>query len=284
MATKNTRIDLGNNYSVEVKETLPDSKGNRFEGFLYYKRTFINDVAYTGLYPTPEALVVDYKENILPDYLRGNKDHKINTLNTKDGIYEFVKKYLVGSKLTWGSTVDVIEILAASGYHLPKIEDGEFDFAEYSAYKVVVPKISLEMTKQLKSFGFDADRNSRNTKNHPVKETKKGWYNVVYTRYPWTPGYKLIKTLNTFIAASGGSFVVGKDLTSFKKNDAVGYEMLKLMVESMKDMHIATKQSSLDTGLERAIIDFKDYIDENENELVATYSKKRPVKYGKYDN
>ena len=32
---ENTKIDLGQGFSVEIMVTLPDDKGNTYEGFLY---------------------------------------------------------------------------------------------------------------------------------------------------------------------------------------------------------------------------------------------------------
>ena len=278
-------IALGRGYYVEIVETVPDKKGNTLEGFLYYGNTLLNDLPFFGLFAAREKLVVEFVTVILPKYIREHKTDAVKGLLTPSEVKSFVREYISGTKINYGQTIDIIQVLASKGYHLPVVEDDAFDHDTYMAFQALSPIISLELVKQLKSFGFGADRDNGDKKNHEIKEVKgSGWMNIVYTRYPWTGGYKMIKSVKSFINSSGNNAISGQDLTIFKKNDLIGYDFMMDTFDKMGEFKLGAKQLSLDCGFDASALDFVGHIDANIFELVKFYSKKRPVGYGKYSN
>lgn len=280
------KIDLGNGFSYEVIETVPDNNGCSLEGFLYYLNDILVGYKSKRLYKSEKSLCKHMKNVVLPEYINdhGGAVYSIRYFLEDNVVYEFVKEFLLNNKITWGSTLDIIEVLESAGYYLPKHGEKGFTVDELNLYISVVNQVSLEMLKHLKSFGFGADRNMSVTKDHVVKEKYgKGCSNIIYTRYPWTAGYKMIKTVMSFLSISSHNFLAGQDTSEFKTKDPEAYEFLDALTEYLKDVNVEANNVVSETGFRAAAIDFVSYMDDNSSELCAKYKLKSPVNYGVYE-
>ncbi len=277
----NTIIELGNNYSVEVIKTIPDADGADLEGFLYFDKKMLDNITTYTKYKTIEELVIDFKTNILPKYIRENKVQSIKGLITSKDINIFVKKYLAVANLTWGTSIDTLEVLVNDGYIIPKAEDQCFNIIEYQEYLLTVTKISLEITNQLKTLGFGADRNTSNVNDHIVIDKHPLCMNIVYTRYPWTAGYKMYKTVKQFEATVNSRHIGSMDMEEFKKKDKEGYNHLIKLSSSLAAAGLKISDI-FSEDFNPNMATFSQYIDENIVRLVKKYSKLRPDRYNEF--
>lgn len=277
------KINLGLGLTIEVIETIPDTNGNNLSGYLYYLGTPLEGVDEQPLFKTYKELEDHFSYIVLPAYIKSNGNfYSIKFFKEENSIYEFVRKYIMGNKINWGQTLNIIEIIEPYGYYMPKSTDKGFNVDELNEYRDIVTDISREFVRQLNMFGFGADRNTSNLHNHPVKEKVKGCMNLVFTRYPWTSAYKIIKTVKSFLSISGRNFFAQQDIRKFKNEDPESYEFVNVIIETLKDVHLDCNNVSINTGFEKAAMNFIEHIDTNSDYLHNKYSKKRPVNYAKY--
>jgi hypothetical protein len=280
---ENNKHDLGLGLVVEIVETIPDENGNNLGGYLYYLGKPLEGIEEQPLFKEVEEVVDHFRNVVIPDYIKSNGNfYSIKYFKEENSVYEFCRSYLTTNKINWGQTIDVIEVLEKQGYFMPKHSDKGFNVDEYIEYTDIVTDISREMVKHLKMFGFGADRNTNNLVGHDIKEKHKKCMNLIFTRYPWSSAYKIIKTVKGFLSISGKNFFSGQDLEKFEKEDPSTYEFVRTVIETFKDTHIGTSKTVLDVGFEKANMDFIEHMDLNADKLHTKYKKKRPKGYGKY--
>ena len=277
------KIDLGLGLVIEVIETIPDKDDNNLRGYLYYLGKPLEGIEEQPLFKTYKEIEEHFSFAVLPAYINSNGNfYSIRFFKEENSIREFVKAYLIKNKINWGQTLDIIEILESCNYYIPKSTDKGFNVDELNEYRSIVTDISREFVNHLKMFGFGADRNTSNLHNHPIKEKAAGCMNLVFTRYPWTSAYKIIKTVKSFLSISGRNFFAEQDIRKFENEDPESYEFVNVVVETLKDVHTECSAIDINTGFEKAAMDFIEHIDFNSDYLHDKYSKKRPAGYGKY--
>lgn len=274
-------IKLGRGYSAELFRGVPDIDGNEWEAFLLFDGEMAEDFDGTGLFATAEELVIHLKEVVVPRYITDNRVGAIKGLTSPSERFELVKEYITENQITYGNTIDTIEVLKGFGYKLPQVEDEEFDAFEYIEYLKLAGKLATEFVSQLNSFGFCADKNNKNTKFHPVKKPMK-FGNLVYTRFPWTAGYKGEKAVAIGLAALKVDHLSGTDLARLMKDDSdLAQSLLKSNTAKLDDAVIATKIFS--ENFEEAMADFKEQAVAGEDVRVNRYRQVQPARYGQYD-
>lgn len=274
-------INLGRGYSAELFRGVKDEKGNEWEAFLLFDGVMAEGFEGTGMFPTAEELVVYLKEVVVPQYITDNKIGAIRGLTSSSERFELVKTYILANKICYGATVDTIEVMESFGYMLPKVEDEKFDAFEYIEYLKLAGKLANEFVNQFNSFGFCSDKNNKNTKFHPVKKPMK-FGNLVYTRFPWTAGYKGEKAVAIGLAALKVDHLSGVDLARLAKDDA---ELAGALMSSNKakldDAVVATKIFS--ENFEERMATFKECAVGGEDARVNRYREVQPARYGQYD-
>ena len=274
-------VKLNSGYSVKIIKTIADSKGNAYEGYLIYRDKLVKDFKHDKLYITPDKLVITFLTKVLPAFIKKNKIGDLKHLQKKKDIHDFVKDYLLKNKITWGYTLDIIYILEEAGYKMPTISDRNFSIVRYKEYLEVVNKVSLMFVKRLNSFGFSADRVNSNTKHHPIKTKHDGCRNLIFTRYPWSNGYRANKTVKSLHGKMGKSFLRGKDIKTLSELHVDVAGSLKTLDDVMRK-DAKKIECLLSEGFDLAFDNFDELVSGKQHDLIKVFQKLSPVNYGKY--
>ena len=106
---KENQIDLKHGFILElVKHPIGDMNGD-LEGFLTHNSNEI-EIPNKRFYSEPTEAIKDFDNRIIPDYIN-NTDIKIFKYLINDNMYDFVKNYLIKKQLTYGTVIDVIQVL-----------------------------------------------------------------------------------------------------------------------------------------------------------------------------
>jgi len=235
---KNTRYDMGAGFSLEIIKTIPDIDGNDLEGFLYMKSELLH-LAHNRLFTENTDVISYFKDVIIPEIALSHNIKEIKYLKGDAIIAALVKEYLLRKNITYGTTIDVIQLLVDEGYAAPDENDAS-QIYEIMAYFNCVNLIGKEICKQLTMFGFPADQNTNNTTDHMNWKRHPLCRNLVYSRYPWIVGYKAIKTVRDFLKITENDFLDGVDVVAYKKLEKTGYKTLKAVTDTLNIVSAGT--------------------------------------------
>ncbi len=190
-------------------------------------------------------------------------------------IFDVVKDYLSTHKVTFGTTIDTIEILENLGMPIPNKKEDEF---EYMSHIKLAGSIGSELVKQLNAFGFTSDKR-KDHRHHQVKKHYEG--NVVYTRFPWTAFQKAYKGGFLSLAMMKANHTDWVDFTDLKEIHKGVYET---------GMAVANKKADIADMLELSIAQdltplynkFHQSLERSMSELVPKFHTLQPVRYGQY--
>jgi len=271
-------VNLGNGFKVEPVRGLPNSKGADIQGFLYLNGELVLD-NIEKKYKTVKGLINFFKTKVVPEYIENNanKVFTIKYFRAENSISEFITAYLSANTIFWGQVIDVIAILKAYGYTIPEKKDKGYDSEEDQEWMTIINEVSREMLKRIKKLGFGADQNTSNRDGHDKTPRHFKCHNLIFTRYPWTSGYKIIKSVNSFLSISGMNFFAGQNYSEFQNKDPEAYEFVRALREYLKDIHVEMHTITSSTGFRRAALDFIEYMDEHKDALHAKYKKKSPI-------
>lgn len=281
---KDERHNLGHGFKVMVVETIADIDGNNLEGFLYYQDAEVMVSENDRKYLNKIELYNDFNNRVIPAYISKN-DVKIFKYLDDELMHKFTKEYLLKNKdkITYGKIIDVIEVLREDGYKIPDWNDKAQVSNLLDFYKCV-DRLSKEFRFHLRDFGFPADRNINNTVDHPVFDKHIKCKNIVFTRYPWTTGYKAIKIVNDFLTMTENDLTANTDMKTFKKLSPGAHTHLEIITKLFNKIHIKTKRAVEELSYTELATEFKMYIKEHKQELLDIWSTKRPKNYGVYSN
>jgi len=278
---KNNNIDLGLGFILEIIETVPDENGCNLEGFIYFLGTILKEIPPQRKYKNRKALIRHFENIIIPGYIASNRASVYNISNFEKqwSIDKFVSHTLLTNKFKYGQTVDVVVLLENEGYFVPKM-NGETIFTDDMTCAIaVIRKISLALLKALDNLNFKPDRNNGNLKGHEFKESYGNTRNIIYTRYPWTANYKMIKTVMSFISISARNFFAGSDLDDFEKMFPEAYMLSMELAERLQDVHIGTSQVVLDTGFKKTQLQILSLLNKDESIMYEKFKELRPKIY-----
>lgn len=278
---KENQFNMGNGFLLEiVKHPKGDMNGN-LEGFLSYQGSEI-EIPNKRFYGDNVECMKDFEKRIIPEFANGINIKVFKYLDNEH-MYNFTKEYLLKNKdkITYGKVIDVIHILQEDGYEIPKWNDKAQVNNLIDFYKCV-DRLSAEFKLHLKEFGFPADRNVNNRSDHGdfIKHDK--CRNIVFTRYPWTNGYKAISTINDFVTITDNDLSIGIDIDTFKRKEPTGYKHLKNVLKLFNKVNLKTKETLDNINYDEITKDFKKYIKDNKKELLKVWSIRRPKNYGVY--
>ena len=273
-------VNFGEGFKLEIVKTIPDVKGADLQGFLYHNGELVVDNVVKK-YKTVKGLTNFFKNKVMVEYIKNNanKVFTIKYFREENSINEFVTAYMDANTINWGEVIDVIGILRAYGYIIPEKHDRDYDAEEWQEWMEVVNDIGAEILKRLKSHGFGADRNTSNRDGHVKTPRHPNCYNLIFTRYPWTSAYKIIKSVMSFLSISGMDFFAGQNYSEFKNKDPEAYEFILALREYLKDINVEMHVIVSNTGFRKASLDFVQYMNEHKYELQAKYKKRSPINY-----
>ena len=207
---KENQIDLKHGFILElVKHPIGDVNGS-LEGFLTYMDKEI-DIDNKRFYSESTEAIRDFDNRIIPEFISKNNNIKVFKYLKDDAMFDFVKKYLIEKQLTYGMVIDVIKVLEEDGYAIPSNKD-KTQVGNLIEFYLCVDRLSAEFKKHLKHFGFIADRNVNNTIDHPKFNKHEKCKNIVFTRYPWTNGFKAISIINDFVSITENDLSFNTDI------------------------------------------------------------------------
>lgn len=267
-------------YSVEIVETVADAKGNNLKGYLLYNGNDVKDFDHDKRYKKVDQIVSVFTKTLLPKYLK-NKKPSISDFILKKSVYQFVKEYILATKITWGYTLDIIAILEERGYIIPRTIDANFDAVYYAKYVETVNRIGMEFIRQLGQFGFTPDRRASDMTYHIPGEKHAGCLNLVFTRYPWTSTIVLQRSVKKAMTLLRRNYLEGVELTTFKGEAKELYDiMLELNAILAKDT--IKVGALLDKKYSKKSSEFTNELRPLVEELSKTFATKQPIGYGIY--
>ena len=280
---KDNQIDLKHGFMLElVKHPKGDQYGN-LEGFLTHNGEEVDIskfTSYTRFYSDKVEAASDFDNRIIPDYISKN-NIKLFKYLTDEQIHAFVKKYLLANKITYGTVIDVIEVLREDGYQIPNNND-KTQVGNLIEFYACVDRLSNEFKKHLISFEFIADRNINNKKDHGPFNKHEKCRNIVFTRYPWTNGFKAMSVINDFVTMTETDLSYNTDIKTFKKVSPDANKYLKNLLSVFNKLNIKTKDTLDNLSYIEIASEFKKYLKENKRELLDIWSKRQPTNYGVY--
>lgn len=278
---KPNQFDMGNGFLLEIVIHPIGDMNGKLEGFLSYQGSEL-EISDKRFYGNNVECMEDFEKRIIPQYISGT-NIKIFKYLDNDHMYNFTKEYLLKNKdkITYGKVINVIHILEEDGYEIPKWNDKAQVNNLIDFYKCV-DRLSGEFRIHLREFGFPADRNVNNTTDHGDFKKHDKCKNIVFTRYPWTNGFKAIRTINDFVTITDNDLSINTDMATFKRVSSPTHSYLKDVLAIFNKINLKTKQSLEDISYKEITDNFKKHIKENKKELLITWSKRRPKNYGVY--
>lgn len=280
---KDNEHNLGHGFILTlVKHPIGDEFGN-LEGYLAYQGEEITlEAEHKRFYSEVTEASNDFNNRIIPDYISKN-NIKIFKYLDDQLMFEFVQNYLLKNKdkIHYGCVLDIIHILKEDGYDIPKNND-KAQVGNLLQFYKCVDRLSKEFKLQLRTFNFSADRNVNNTVDHPQFEKHPKCKNIVFTRYPWTNGYKAIATINDFVTVTDNDLREGIEMKVFKKNSPDAHKYLENILKMFNKVNLKTKDTLELLGYKEVKDEFKAYYKEHKKELVDYWSTKQPDNYGVY--
>lgn len=279
---KDNQIDLKHGFVLElVKHPIGDMNGN-LEGFLTYIGKEVEiEPKNKRFYSDQVEAIKDFDNRIIPEFISGNSEIKVFKYLKDNVMYDFVKKYLMEKQVTYGMVIDVIQVLENDGYKIPSNTD-KTQVGNLIEFYLCVDRLSAEFKKHLKDFGFIADRNVNNTIDHPKFIKHEKCKNIVFTRYPWTNGFKAISIINDFVSITENDLSFNTDIDVFKKVSKDAHKYLKNMLSVFNKVNLKTKDVLETINYEEIKNEFRIYYKENKEDLVEIWSKRQPKNYGIY--
>ena len=279
-ALKENQIDLKHGFVLElVKHPVGDTNGS-LEGFLTYMDKEI-DIDNKRFYSESTEAIRDFDNRIIPEFISKNNNIKVFKYLKDDAMFDFVKKYLTEKQLTYGMVIDVIKVLEKDGYVIPSNKD-KTQVGNLIEFYLCVDRLSAEFKKHLKHFGFIADRNINNEKDHLSFDKHPKCKNIVFTRYPWTNGFKAISIIDEFVTTTENDLSFNTDIEVFKKISKDAYKHLKNVLSVFNKTNLKTKDMLDGINYKDIKDEFKRYYKENRAELIEIWSRRRPTNYGVY--
>ena len=277
---KDNQIDLKHGFILEpVKHPKGDENGN-LEGYLSYMGEEV-ELENKRFYSDTVEMVRDFDNRIIPEFIN-KREIKVFKYLTDDSISNFVKRYLLKNQITYGRVIDVIDLLREDGYAIPTNKD-KTQVSNLIEFYLCVDRLSSELKRQLISFGFIADRNVNNKKDHGSFTKHEKCKNIVFTRYPWTNGFKVMSVINDFVNMTDNDLSYNTDIKTFKKVSPDAHKYLKDILAVFNKVHLKTKDTLENISYLEIANEFKRYLHENKKELLDIWSKRQPSNYGKYE-
>lgn len=276
---KENQVDLKHGFVLElVKHPIGDQNGN-LEAYLTHND---NEVEITNkrFYSEATEAIKDFDIRIIPEYI-SQTDIKIFKYLDDDNMFKFVQDYLNKNQLTYGMVIDVIQVLKEDGYKIPSYKD-KTQVGNLIEFYLCVDRLSAEFKRHLKHFGFIADRNINNKKDHPSFDKHPKCKNIVFTRYPWTNGFKAISIIDEFVTTTENDLSFNTDIEVFKKVSKDAHKHLKNVLSVFNKTNLKTKDMLDSINYGDIKDEFKRYYKENRTELIELWSKRRPTNYGVY--
>lgn len=278
---KPNQFDLGNGFILElVKHPLGDVNGD-LEGFLQYQNIDVELLPeYKRFYSENTEAINDFERRIIPDYIAVNKIKVFKYLDN-DHMFNFTKEYLLNNKVCYGQVLDIIKILEDDGYEIPSNTD-KVQVGNLLDFYSCVNRLSKEFKSHLIIFGYTADRDVNNKTDHSKFTKHEKCRNIVFTRYPWSNGYKAINAINDFVVFTDNDLSLEVDMKTFKKHSSDCHKHLESVFKVFNKTNLMTKEVLDKISFKETRDDFRNYIKENRTELVKFWSKRQADNYGVY--
>jgi len=193
-------------------------------------------------------------------------------------VFDLVKEYLLEAQLTYGKAVSTIDVLASVGITYDPA-DTECDPYFYAEFIKLAKTVATEMIKQLKGFGFAADKNKHVDFHNQVLHVQGC---TVYTRWPWDVFYKARKAVEHAQSSMNGDHTAYADLAEIKKNHHEIYIPGMAQIVAKKELGIELEKMVADSllphyeSMDRAVR-------ENKELLTQKFTKLQPSNYGYYE-
>lgn len=278
---KPNQFDLGNGFLLEiVKHPKGDVNGD-LEGYLSHQGVEI-ELTNKLFYSDNVEAINDFEKRIIPEYISGTNIKVFKYLDNEH-MFNFTRDYLLNNKdkITYGYVLDMIQILKEDGYEIPCAKD-KVQISNLMDFHSCVNRLGKEFKEHLILFGFNADRNVNITTDHPSFEKHLDLKNIVFTRYPWSHGFKALSAINDFVTFTDNDLSKEIDMVTLQKVSGDTHKYLSNVLSLFNKLNLRTKQNLED--LDYALIrkEFKKHIKENKQELLKVWSKRRPLNYGVY--
>ena len=278
---KPNQYDMGNGFLLEIVTHPVGDEYGKLEGFLSYQGSDL-EIADRRFYESNSDVITDFSKRIIPEFANGFNIKVFKYLDN-ELMFNFTRNYLEKNKdkITYGKVLDIIHILEEDGYEIPKWND-KAQVNNLLDFYHCVDRLSLEFKTHLRIYGFTADRNLNNTTDHPEFTKNPNCRNIVFTRYPWSNGFKAISAINDFLTFTNNDLSTEIDMKTFKKFSSEAHNHLAEILSTFNKVNLKTKQSLEDISYNEIKDGFKAYFKANKSELLSIWSKKRPKNYGVY--
>ena len=278
---KDNEYNLGHGFILTiVKHPIGDMYGN-LEGYLVYQDEEI-EVKNKRFYSEVKEACNDFDNRIIPEYISRNNIKVFKYLDD-EYMFKFVKEYLLKNNhnIKYGCVLDVIKILAEAGYEIPDKTD-KVTVENLEQFHNCVNRLSSEFRRQLNTFNFTADRDINNTKDHPKFEKHPECRNIVFTRFPWTNGFKALSAIDDFITFTSNDLRLTVEMETFKAGSPEMHSRLTDVFSIFNKTNLRTKDTLVDINYEEIKKEFKSYYRQHKKELIEFWGNKQPDNYGVY--
>lgn len=276
---KDNEYDLGHGFILEMVLHPKGDEYGRLEGFLEYDGNPV-DIGVNRFYGEVTEAMNDFNNRVIPVYINKNNIKVFKYLDDKYMV-DFVKSYLLENRVTYGMVLDVITILKDHGYDIPKNNDN-VKVRNVLEFYSCVDRLSKEFKRQLRLFKFTADRSVTNTVDHPKFNKHIKCRNIVFTRFPWSNGFKAISTINDFMTVTDNNLKDDIEMDEYKKFSEGAHKNLDAVLSMFNKINLKTNETLDNIGFDTVVYQFKSFYKDTRHELVSYWSKQQPVNYGVY--
>ena len=290
--SKNGRYNLGGGWEALIIKTLPDENGNDLEVILYYNGEIFTGITNKTKFKEITEAINVYKNILIPSFIlnaEANADgigiKDIDYLKTETMMIKFSDKWLYENRhnVFFGGVIDLIKALDDFGYEMPDPDDYVVKGKLVEFYKSV-DNINKVMLKRLRRIGFGPDHNMSNFHDQERSLFTKdpSCDNIIATRYPWTPAYRMIYSAKVFGRVSNGDFIKNQDMSEYSVMYPDHYEAMLELERDLKVVHDKVLKVYKKTGFADSAEMFEGLIDEDREALVEEWRGKQPVGYKQF--
>lgn len=278
---KENQFDLGHGFILTiVKHPIGDMNGN-LEGFLAYQGDEI-EIENKRFYGENTEAIKDFDNRIIPEFISKNNIKVFKYLDD-EYMFKFVKEYLLKNRhiIKYGCVLDIIKILAEHGYEIP-VKTDKVTVENLRQFHNCVNRLSREFRKHLVMFNFTADRDVNNTKDHPNFEKHDDCRNIVFTRFPWSNGFKALSVIDDFVTYTSNDLRVDVEMETFKNSSPEMHSRLDAVFSIFNKTNLRTKETLVNIDYGDIKKEFKSYYKQHKKELIEFWCNKQPDNYGVY--
>lgn len=195
----------------------------------------------------------------------------------KDKLIDKILYDFYGS-INYLTTLNLFILLEKYGI-IPPGDDDLIVKHNLTDFELFVDKINFMLINRLKTLGFRPDRNVSNIIDHEKLEKDKNTNNLIYTRGPFVPGFKMIKAGQIHDTPIKHDYLEGMDLSVLERKYKDIYDTQNEVAAELVNLSSLVVDAYESSNFEDVASRYNEIIAKQPPEFKLFWKKQKPTEY-----